>query len=89
MGKREKEGGGGRRKESRGLTEGENDLRHFVVLDVTPSLASPDNVLKLKAMLKVVFPKSRILSYPGKPLQPCQISANGQSFDCFYFLSHS
>ena len=78
-----REGEEKRRKESPELTEEERGLRHFVILDVTAPFVSPDNVPKHKIMLKVVFPRSRILSYPGKPLQPCQISANGHSF--FFF----
>ena len=77
-----REGEEKRRKENPELIEEEQGLRHFVILDVTAPFVSPDNVPKHKITLKVVFPRSRILSYPGKPLQPCQISANGHS--CFF-----
>ena len=79
-----REGEKKRRKESPELTEEEQGLRHFVILDATAAFVSPDNVPKPKITLKVVFPRSRLLSYPGKPLQPCQVSASGHS--CLFVL---
>lgn len=58
-------GGEKKEKESPELTEEEQGLRHFVVLEVTAPFVSPDNVPKHKITLKVVFPRSRILSYPS------------------------